>query len=150
MNMLPSNGNTRIPHGVIPYLISLWRQSSENSRVSVGIASLAQCKLRFDSWRGRDLYLLQSVWTGSVSHAWVPETLSTSVNRPGRAYHLSSQSTAGVVSPLPHRLSWRVKGRVFLRFSYFSCESYIFRPFFFSVTFSRSWYLVGIMKPLIM
>ena len=96
--MLPSNGDTHISNGVLPYVSSLWRQRLEDNRVGngVGIAPSAQVNCGSIPGRATGLSLLHRVPTGSGSHAWIPETLSALVNRPGCSTHGSSQSTAEV------------------------------------------------------
>ena len=136
--MLPSNGDTRIPHGVLPYVSSLCRQRLEERtvwgwlhRLSVNCGSIPG--------RATGLSLLQSVRTGSGSHAWVPETLSARVNRSGHAAYRSPQSTAGFVSPLPVCFHDVYGDMFFFAFLIFLVRDTYSAPFSFSVIFSRSW-----------
>ena len=97
MNMLPSNGNTRIPHSVLPYVSSLWRQRLENSRVSnsVVIAPSAQCKLRFDSWWGNRFVSSPE----RLNRFWVPCMGTRDSFRVGK-------SAGACISPLIPVYSW--------------------------------------------
>jgi len=108
-------------------LVTVW---GKLHRLSVNCRSIAG--------RATGLSLIQSVRTGSGSHAWVPQTLSAWVYRPGREAHRSPQTTAGFVSPLPIRFH-DVYGDIFFAFLTFHLRVTYSTHFSFSVTFSRSW-----------